>query len=67
MALVLAVDKRCLHAALLRLARGATLVEGLDDLKRHAVTRQLFERAGSVVLAGPDQLGSRDLDLFRAC
>ena len=57
------VKQRCLHAALLRFARGTTLVDGLDDLERQVDPRNFLERAVLVVLAGPDQLGLRDVDL----
>ena len=48
--------------ALLRLARGAALIDGLDDLEGQTDAWYLLESAVLVVLTGPDQLGLVDLD-----
>src|SRR5438128_1089365 len=61
------VKEPALHAALLRLARGATLVDGLDDLEGQAHPRHLLPGAVLVVLAGPHQLGFGDLDPCHGC
>src|SRR5690606_5353318 len=59
-------EEAALHAALLRLARGAALVDGLNDLEGQADARHFLERAVLVVLAGPNQLGLGDVNLCHA-